>query len=568
MLPTFAHRLRSLIRFAAFLTVFSTGLALQAQDDNAPLEPEEVLMRTIPYFSQDEQPIAKVFQSLGRSYGISIICDKDVTGDVNVEFHNITLRGILDALCISEGYYWQLEEMGYITVRRFKTIVYQVEYPKLERKGASKATVNLGQTNYDASQSGGGGSSGGGGGGGGSGGSENEDEASVSLDTTNDTPFWDKFEAEIKELKGKDERIVFDRFSGTIIATASRHTHDHLERFLGTVNSRIGQQVEIVGKIVEVQLLDQNKLGIDWSQAATSIGNIIIGSTQIATPLVKAGSGDAQTTISGAFTNTNVTATSLGGFSFNPDTFAGTISAGKISAVIQALSEQGNLNTVTSPRLITINNQTAYIKDTEDRPYFQLRSESTQTMGSLSDNIYQTKQYDIQSISIGTMIAITPQIADNGDITLDVTPAITRLKEEITSKDGSLNAPALYVKTTSTIVRLRSGETAIIGGIVSDSTADTTRGVPGLSKIPLLGRLFRSEGKYTTKTELVIFLTPRIITPGSSLSPQDQGEADRNSRAVRSALGANAPSPSAYSRTMSGAASTSSRPVETISLLD
>lgn len=563
MPSSLSNRLFNPVRLAVALVTFTAGVFAQTQGDNTPLEPEEVLMRTIPYFSQDEQPIAKVFQSLGRSYGISIMCDKDVEGDVNVEFHNITLRGILDALCASEGYYWQLEELGYITIRRFKTIIYQVEYPKLERKGSSKSTINLGQTGFDASQGGSGGGSSGGGGGG-SKGNQNEDDASITLEQKNDNEFWKTLETEIKELKQKDERIIFDRFSGTIVATASRHTHTHIESFLGTVNSRIGQQVEIVGKIVEVQLLDQNKLGIDWAQAATSIGNLIVGSTQIATPLVSA-ANTAQTTVSGAFSNTNMNKTSLGGFDFNPDTFAGTISSGKISMVIQALSEQGNLNAVTSPRLITINNQTAYIKDTEDRPYFQVRSESQSTVG-VNNSTFQTKQYEVQSISIGTLIAITPHISDNGDITLDVTPAITRLKEEITSKDGNLNAPALYVKMTSTIVRLRSGETAIIGGIVSDSTADTTRGVPGLSKLPMLGRLFRSEGKIKTKTELVIFLTPRIIVPGASLSPADQSEADRNSRAVRSALGANPPAP--YSRPMAGSVSTSGRPVETISLLD
>lgn len=535
------------------------------QPEPQRLEPEEALMRVIPYFSQDAQPIDKVLQALGRSYGVSIICDKDVKGDVNVEFFNISLRGMLDALCASEGFYWNLEPTGYVTVRRFKTIIYQVEYPQLERKGSSKATVNLGQTNYNAAMGGGGGgiSGGGGGGGGGGSGSGQQDQASVTLEQSNDNQFWKTIETEIQQLKGDGERIIFDRFSGTIVATASRHTHEHINRFLGTVNERIGQQVEIVGKIVEVQLLDQQKLGIDWSQATTSIGNLIIGAAKIAPPL-----GDGAATIRGAYTNTNMGSTNLGGFKFNSDTFAGTISAGKIGLVLQALSEQGNLNTITAPRLITINNQTAYIKDTEDRPYFQLASSSIQTTGVNNNNTLASEQYNIQSISIGTLVAITPHIADNGDITLDVTPAITRLKDEVEAMGGRMKAPALYVKTTSTIVRLRSGETAIIGGLVTDSVVDSVRGVPGLSKIPFIGRAFRTEGKIKSKTELVIMLTPRILVPGDSLSPGDRLEAERNSRAMRSANPSVVPGGSSVSSSSVRASGQSGAPVETISLLD
>ena len=548
MLYFFTQNFIPTLRRAVIIAAFGAGVVLPSlahAQDRAQIEPEETLLKTIPFFSLDEQPIAKVFQALGRSYGISIICDKDVEGDVFVEFHNITLRGILDALCASEGYFWQLEETGYITVRRFKTIIYQIEYPMLERKGSSKSTINLGQTNYDASNAGGGsGGSSSGGGGGGSSGNNKEDEASVTLEQTNDNQFWKTIETEIKELKKNDERIVFDRFSGTVVATASRQTHEYLQNFLNTVNTRIGQQVEIIGKLVEVQLNDANKLGIDWALVGAKIGQFSIS----------------------AGSSTNFTKDKLGGYEYGGSTIAGTISGGKIASMFDALSEQGTLNTVTAPRLVTLNNQTAYIKDTEDRPYFQMRQSSSQTsVGGGSGINYQSEEYDIQTISIGTLIAVTPHIADNGDITLDVTPAITRLKENIQSEDKKLEAPSLYVKTTSTIVRLRSGETAIIGGIVSDSNTTTTRGVPGLSKIPLVGALFRSEGKTKTKSELVIMLTPRILVPGASLSQQSRSEAERDSRAVRSNMGVGA---SSVIGPMVRTNSASARPVETISLLD
>jgi type II secretory pathway component GspD/PulD (secretin) len=91
------------------------------------------------------------------------------------------------------------------------------------------------------------------------------------------------------------------------------------------------------------------------------------------------------------------------------------------------------------------------------------------------------------------------------------------------SPDGQQTAPVLEVKQTSTIVRVKSGETAIIGGLITDSASESHRSVPWLGKIPVLGRLFRSDGKATERTELVIFLTPTVVSKPSkhaSASPK------------------------------------------------
>lgn len=475
-------------------------------------------MKTVPYFSLDKQPIGNVFQAIGRSYGISIMCDKDVKGDVHVEFHNISLRGLLDALCQEEGYYWTLEPAGYVTIRRFTTVLYQIEYPNLERKGSTKSSIQLGQTNYSGGNNNngyggggmGGGMSGGGGGMGGSGGMNGMqmDQASMTLEQTNDNQFWKSIEQELQQIKADDEKVLLDRFSGTIQATASRHTHKKLAEFLQTVNERIGQQVEIIGKVFEVQLSDQTKLGIDWSLVSASIGDVKFS----------------------ASTATDTDRPIFGGATFSPSTIAGTVVAGKIAGIINALSEQGDLKSISAPRLVTLNNQSAYIKDTEDRPYFQLESSVRQSLNNSSTSVIDSKEYNIVSISIGTIITVTPHIADNGDITLDITPAITRLNKDVESPGKDSTAPSLFVKQASTIVRLRSGETAIVGGLVTDTESSVSRKVPFLGSIPVAGRLFRSDGKIKTKSELVIFLTPRIIKPGASLSADQQREVEQLSR--------------------------------------
>lgn len=523
------------------------------------LPPEEILLRQVPYFSQDNQPVASVLQALGRSCGVTIICDKDVKGNVNFEAHNLTLRGVLDALCASEGYFWELEESGYITVRRFKTILYKIEYPQMERSGQTKSTIQLGSTNYSGGENSGSGSGGGRSGGGRSGGSGGEEEtASVSVEQKNSVKFWDDIEKRLETFKAQDEQVTIDRFSGVIAVRASQRTHQNIANYIETVNGRINQQVEVIGKIVEVTLDDQNKLGVDWNLVReASWGDLIFGP-----------GGNSF----GSYTNI----TEMNGGQLPGDTFAGTIGMGKIEAVIHALSQQGTLNTVTAPRLVTSNNQTAYIKDSLDQPFFQLDSSTTQsTIGNSSDNLIDSKSYSIETISIGTIIAVTPHVADNGDIKMDITPAITRLKEVLYApspdgdpdKRGQSNAPSLYVKQMSSIVTLRSGETAVIGGIISDTEATQTRKVPLFGDLPWVGGLFRTDAKINQKTELVIFVTPRIINAGSTLTPEAARLSARDTRAVRANLNVNGTRP-ARDMAPIGSPMNDQIPVQSISLID
>jgi MSHA biogenesis protein MshL len=148
----------------------------------------------------------------------------------------------------------------------------------------------------------------------------------------------------------------------------------------------------------------------------------------------------------------------------------------------------------------------------EDRPFFRLQQSTTFQQGGTTVPVNQTQeQFSVSTITIGTILAVTPQIDGNGLITLDVLPAITRLQAIVTSPDGRQTAPLTEVKQASTIVRLKDGETAVIGGLISEEEGDSLRAVPVLGATPVVGRAFRSKATQKTRTELVIFLTPRLI---------------------------------------------------------
>src|SRR5262249_17205929 len=174
--------------------------------------------------------------------------------------------------------------------------------------------------------------------------------------------------------------------------------------------------------------------------------------------------------------------------------------------MIAALKEEGRLKVVSQPRLRSLNNQTAIIKVGQDRPFFTQQSQFVTGVNTVS----QTGD-TLQVITIGTVLSITPQVATNGWISLDISPAITGFVEEVESKSGLSTAPILDIKQASTLVRVRNGETIIMGGLIQNKTSKTIRKIPYIAEIPYLGKLFTGTFENKTKTELVIFLTPRIV---------------------------------------------------------
>jgi type II secretory pathway component GspD/PulD (secretin) len=185
---------------------------------------------------------------------------------------------------------------------------------------------------------------------------------------------------------------------------------------------------------------------------------------------------------------------------------------GNFSAVLDALKLQGNLKVVSKPRLRTLNNQPAVVRVGQDIPVF-LR----QVTLSGTQNPIPVETETIQTITVGTVLSITPQISSDGLITLDITPAVSRLVRMETSVSGN-NAPVIDIRQASSIVRVRDGATIVMGGLVQDSSSTTHRKIPVLGDIPLLGKIFTGTYDNSERTELIFFLTPRIIRDAATES--------------------------------------------------
>lgn len=443
-----------------------------------------LLDRPVENLRLENAPLPTALRSLARAAQTNILIDPDVTGEITTEINHGTLRSALTALTEPGGYYFEETPDG-MAVRFRRTVLYAIDYPQLTRSGSGSASITLGGVNngygangqaLTASQTQG------------SNTQAQTDATQVSISQENQNTFWSGLEAELRAMLKDGDSLILNKFSGVAQVTAPVRRHETIRAFIALVNRRITRQVEIEARIVEVTLHDEQKLGVDWDLAATTAGSVNL-------------TASAPVEVSG-----------VGGTLLAANTFAANLGFGRATAVIHALQQQGQVKTVAQPKLRALNNQTAFIKVGQDRPFFRLQQSTTYQQGGTTTPVNQTQEsFSVSTITIGTILAITPQIDGDGVVTLDVLPAITRLQAIVTSPDGRQTAPVTEVKQASTIVRLRDGETAVIGGLISEDSGDSTRAVPVLGAVPVVGRVFRSKATLSNRTELVIFLTPRLV---------------------------------------------------------
>ncbi|MEK7822147.1 MAG: pilus (MSHA type) biogenesis protein MshL, partial [Planctomycetota bacterium] len=185
-----------------------------------------------------------------------------------------------------------------------------------------------------------------------------------------------------------------------------------------------------------------------------------------------------------------------------------TLRTGDIEHIVEALSIQGDVNVISSPKVSTLNNQTAIIRVGQQKTFFSV---STTTRPGTSTSTTSTVVPN--TITVGVTLDVTPQISQDGFITMNIHPSVTEQVGEtsISVSTASASAPILDVRETDTVIRVKDGETIAIGGLMQDKKNLKENQVPILGKIPGLGFLFKEVNNKKTKIDMVIFLTPTIL---------------------------------------------------------
>ena len=285
--------------------------------------------------------------------------------------------------------------------------------------------------------------------------------------------------------------MTINRLSGTVQVTTSPRRMRAIDSYIQNLLKGINRQVYIEARILDVTLTDDASFGIDWSKVSFGSSLTVASSTIIANP--------------------------AGGASVRPPTglldynktFPPSFLVQNIAAAVRALEEQGTVRVVSQPRVRTLNNQPAIMRVGTERTFYTTQTILTPVPGGAP---LQTVTETPTTVTEGMVLSVTPQISADGHITLDVSPVINRISAVDSSPSGNSNSPRIDTKQTTTLVRLRDGETAVIGGLIIEEDAETGRGLPGANQNDTtFSWLFK--GKYTNKVrrELVIFITPHVI---------------------------------------------------------
>lgn len=281
---------------------------------------------------------------------------------------------------------------------------------------------------------------------------------------------------------------ILDR--NNIMVTDHKANVTRIGDYLKHIKQTLHLQVDIEAQIYEVVFNDEFHLGIDWQNVTGSLEKWAVSSGGVP---------------AGFPTSRLIVDNPLGGLKPGTPALSLAITTDESRVVLDALKQQGRLEVVSQPRIRTLNNQAALIKVGTEKPFF--RKTVFATTGTSSQT---TTDVEVQSITIGTVLALTPQISDDGWITMDISPVITRLVDSVAGPDGA-TAPEVDIKQTSSLVRIRDNTTVIIGGLIQNERHKTERRVPILGDIPILGYPFRGVFENKRRTELVIFITPTIV---------------------------------------------------------
>ena len=461
-----------------------------------------------------------VFMSLLAETPLSVAVDPSVKGPMSISLKDVTLRESLDLLRELHGLdYKVIGRHILVSAAQMQTRIFTVDYPSFNRTGRSELRVLSGSITGNApSSSPGAGSanpnnSAGATGGGTSGGNGAMESSRISTSQRND--LWGEIETTVKLLVGDKEgrSVVVSPQTGNIVVRALPREIRAIGEYLEATRVSVQRQVMLEAKVVEVQLRDSERTGINWSAfklglTTRATGGVISpgGSVSLGGPV---GDGLISITPGQALESAATAAGSLLGLAFQTRNFA---------AVLDFLGTQGNTQVLSSPRIATMNNQKAVLKVGTDDFFVTSISSTTTAVGNTTAT---TPNIGVQPFFSGISLDVTPNIDANGYITLHVHPSVSNVSERTkiinlgTQGSYALPLASSEINESDAVVRALDGQIIAIGGLMRQASSNSDSGVPGTEGTFWRKALGGQTNRLTEKRELVILLKPTIVDPAS-----------------------------------------------------
>lgn len=288
--------------------------------------------------------------------------------------------------------------------------------------------------------------------------------------------------------------VIANPETGLLTVRATRKQHEKVQEFVDRVMNSARRQVLIEATVVEVRLSDQYRQGINWSLLQQG------GALQ----LRQAGSTNLPTAGNGSL--------------FILDYLNPTSRLGNLGIQVSLLESFGNVKVLSSPKLSVLNNQTAMLRVVDNLVYFTVKADTT-TNQTNSITTYTTTP---NTLPIGFTMSVTPQIDESDTVLLNLKPSISRVIGYVNDPNPELarvgiisRIPQTQTREMESVLKIDCRQIAVLGGLMQDQANNLTDAVPGLSRLPGLGRLFTHNSNSSEKTELVIFLRPQVVRNAS-----------------------------------------------------
>jgi MSHA biogenesis protein MshL len=502
---------------------------------SAPAVPESVSKALIPPLagsatpvdeegrfdiSVDRAPADAFFRGLIEGTPYNVVVHDNVRAEITLDLKAVSVPEVMEA--VQKIYGFAVTRSGdvyHVTPLQLVHQVYELDYLFLRRDGRSETRVSSGQvsdqdTQNDDDQ--------------GDTVTTGDDQGSGAISgsvisTTSQSDLWTEIGTSLRAIVGDGDgrQVMISPTSGIVVVRAFPQEQAEVAEYLRNVQQNLQRQVVLEAKVVEVTLDDRFRSGINWTALLGEAGEDAFEITQI-------GGGTSLdppflSEIAGVPINLNGTLPS--GLA-NSSTFGGVFTAAAalsdgdgsdaVGAVIELLESQGDTQVLSSPRISTLNNQKAVIKVGSDEFFVTDVSTTTVTGTTTTTNPDVT----LTPFFSGIALDVTPQIDAEGVVTLHIHPSVSDVNDQtktIAIGSQTLSLPLAFstIRETDTIVRARSGQLIVIGGLMQDNTMDRRASLPFLGRVPPFSWLFGHNLEDMFRKELVILLRPIVVEPGT-----------------------------------------------------
>jgi len=275
-------------------------------------------------------------------------------------------------------------------------------------------------------------------------------------------------------------QVLVDERSGKVVVTDLPRRISRIKKLMEEFDEQ-SRQVLITGEIVEITFNDEYQSGISWEGIFKDAGKQrldLVGNFPVSSALSSYGKIDV-----------------------------GVLTSDNYNAVIKMLEQYGSTKTISRPRIVAVNKEEAKLLVGTREAYVTSSQSQAETTTVTSESI--------QFIDVGVKLSVVPSIGSDGFITMKIKPEISSVASVLTTSAGS-QVPIVNTSQSETVVKIKDGSTLVITGLMKNEDSSTVNGMPKLARAPIIGPLFGFRSKDKEKTELVIFITPTIITGDSS----------------------------------------------------